>query len=294
MKKILAVALLGLVAASANAAGTYKLDTVKSYNPFSSTGTAVLNCTPKPACGPDTSGTAVVDGAGNVSATGITHSFTNANSTYNYTGGVWSAVVGGTSITHTETCTETAGTPCSGVLSGLTGIWNNTQASGGAATNPACPPTLFFAAAGCDQLSIAEVPGVSLTIVEQSEFAIPGLPSGFIYSFFTDTDGDGIVDPKDNCRLTSNAAQQDANADGYGNICDADINNSGTVTTADFGLLRSVLGQAAGFSPTAAASDMNSSSTVTTADFGLLRARLGTTPGPSGLSCAGTPPCPLP
>jgi hypothetical protein len=74
-----------------------------------------------------------------------------------------------------------------------------------------------------------------------------------------------------------------ADGDGYGNICDADINNSGTVTTADFGLLRSVLGQPASFSPTAAAADMNGSGTVTTADFGLLRARLGTAPGPSFL-----------
>jgi hypothetical protein len=107
-----------------------------------------------------------------------------------------------------------------------------------------------------------------------------------------DTDGDAAQDPLDNCTLVANPTQLDANADGYGNICDADINNSGTVTTADFGLLRSVLGQAAGSSATAAASDMNSSGTVTTADFGLLRARLGTAPGPSGLACAGTIPCP--
>ena len=115
-----------------------------------------------------------------------------------------------------------------------------------------------------------------------------------VFALAPDTDGDGIQDPIDNCRLTANPAQQDANLDGFGNICDADINNSGTVTTADFGLLRSVLGQAAGFSATAAASDMNSSGTVTTADFGLLRARLGTAPGPSGLACAGTIPCPAP
>mgnify|MGYP002083980767 CR=1 FL=1 len=98
-----------------------------------------------------------------------------------------------------------------------------------------------------------------------------------------DTDGDGVPDANDNCTLAANPTQLDADADGYGNICDGDINNSGTVTSADFGLLRSVLGQPVGFSATAAAADMNGSGTVTTADFGLLRARLGTVPGPSGL-----------
>ena len=119
--------------------------------------------------------------------------------------------------------------------------------------------------------------------------------AGEIRTFVTvvpDADGDGIGDATDNCTAVSNATQLDADSDGYGNICDADVNNSGTVTTADFGMLRSVLGQPASFSPVAAAADMNGSGTVTTADFGLLRARLGTAPGPSGLGCAGTIPCP--
>ena len=98
-----------------------------------------------------------------------------------------------------------------------------------------------------------------------------------------DTDGDGINDTADNCSLVSNANQLDADGDGYGNICDADLNNSGTVTTADFGILRSVLNQSAGASATAAAADLNGSGTVTTADFAILRARLNTAPGPSGL-----------
>lgn len=107
-----------------------------------------------------------------------------------------------------------------------------------------------------------------------------------------DGDSDGVSDANDNCTLVANPSQLDANGDGYGNNCDGDINNTGTVTTADFGLLRSVIGQPASFSPTAAAADMNGSGTVTTADFGMLRARLGTPPGPSGLACAGTVPCP--
>ena len=98
-----------------------------------------------------------------------------------------------------------------------------------------------------------------------------------------DTDGDAIADSADNCTLVANPSQLDANGDGYGNICDADLNNSGLVTTADFGILRSVLNQSASASPTAAAADLNGSGTVTTADYAILRARLNLPPGPSGL-----------
>ena len=114
-----------------------------------------------------------------------------------------------------------------------------------------------------------------------------------------DTDGDGVPNVIDNCTLVANPNQLDANGDGYGNLCDGDVNNSGTVTSSDFGLLRSVLGQAWVIGPggppivacplpntncvLSSAADMNGSGTVTSADFGLLRARLGTVPGPSGL-----------
>ncbi len=74
-----------------------------------------------------------------------------------------------------------------------------------------------------------------------------------------DSDADGALDVIDNCLLLANPTQLDADADGYGNACDADLNNSGTVTTAD---------------------------------FAILRARLNTAPGPSGRACAGTIPCP--
>lgn len=359
MTRQIAVVCLSLASVLAHAAGSYTLTVVNAYNPFSPSGTSVI-------LGPvPTGGAATVDAVGNVAATGVQFSFVNVSSAHNYTNGVWSAVVGGSSVTHTETCTETAGQPCTGSLSGFTGLWNNTQQNGGAPTS-ACAASGFFAAGNCDRLSIVEVPGVSLTIIEQSEFAIPALPSGWIYRFgavcasfpvqlvqnsstntivtparcagfpgavtlsvpappangtasvsgvnivYTpnsgfvgvdtliyqgsdgsvttqgavtitvrvDTDGDGVWDSGDNCTLVVNPNQLDADADGYGNICDADLNNSGLVTSADYAILRAVLGQAATVSATAAAADLNGSGAVTTADFELLRARLGTAPGP--------------
>jgi hypothetical protein len=98
-----------------------------------------------------------------------------------------------------------------------------------------------------------------------------------------DADSDGVADSADNCTLVANPSQLDADGDGYGNICDADLNNSGLVTTADFAILRSVLNQSAGSSAAAAAADLNGSGLVTTADFAILRSRLNLPPGPSGL-----------
>ena len=112
-----------------------------------------------------------------------------------------------------------------------------------------------------------------------------------------DSDGDGMADDwevwyfgRNNGQPNTGPAQNDADNDGYGNMCDADLNNSGTVTSADFAILRSVLSQSASSSP-AAAADLNGSGTVTAADFAILRSRLNTAPGPSGLACAGTIPC---
>ena len=105
-----------------------------------------------------------------------------------------------------------------------------------------------------------------------------------------DTDADGIANSADNCTLLANngqpqtgPSQLDADGDGYGNLCDADLNNTGLVTSGDFGLLRSVLNLSAVSSPLAAAADLNGSGTVTAADFAILRAALNLPPGPSGL-----------
>jgi subtilisin family serine protease len=48
-----------------------------------------------------------------------------------------------------------------------------------------------------------------------------------------DSDLDGIADVCDNCTLVANAAQRDTDGDGYGNRCDADFDNDGTVSFQD-------------------------------------------------------------
>ncbi|MFK8014962.1 MAG: hypothetical protein AB8G17_05945, partial [Gammaproteobacteria bacterium] len=93
-----------------------------------------------------------------------------------------------------------------------------------------------------------------------------------------DSDGDGVFDDQDNCINTVNADQRDTNGDGYGNLCDADINNDCTINVVDLGVLRSV------FFSSDADADLNGDGVVNVSDLGLLRAQFFGTPGPSGLT----------
>ena len=124
------------------------------------------------------------------------------------------------------------------------------------------------------------------TVGSTSEFSAP-----FPYAPPPDTDGDGFADPADNCSLVSNPSQLDADADGYGNLCDADLNNSGLTTTADFG------------HPAVRAQPERRHRAPTLrrrperqrhgddSRFRHPARRLNGAPGPSGLACAGTVPC---
>jgi hypothetical protein len=71
----------------------------------------------------------------------------------------------------------------------------------------------------------------------------------FACASVVDSDGDGIRDflptsgtPLDNCRLTPNPGQEDADGDGYGNACDADMNNDDKVDISDFWLFKQAYG----------------------------------------------------
>ena len=108
-----------------------------------------------------------------------------------------------------------------------------------------------------------------------------------------DTDGDGVPDPADNCVMEPNPLQADANAgaddDGsragiqhYGDVCDADLDDDGTVGPSDFfGVLRPCLGEVAEAGSRCAIADLDGDGRVGTSDwFGGLRPAFGTQPGP--------------
>ena len=100
-------------------------------------------------------------------------------------------------------------------------------------------------------------------------------------------DGDGAGDVCDNCILVANGplapdaggnSQLDTDDDGFGNICDADLNGDLTVNLSDFSQFRSAFGS------TDPHPDFNGDGQVNLSDFSILRAAFGSVPGPSGLN----------
>lgn len=96
-------------------------------------------------------------------------------------------------------------------------------------------------------------------------------------AFAEDTDGDGIEDTLDNCRLVANPNQSDADEDGFGDICDGDLNNDGATTAQDTTILRSHLGTS---NPVA---DLTGDGFVNAKDTTMLRGLVGSPPGPGAL-----------
>jgi hypothetical protein len=109
-----------------------------------------------------------------------------------------------------------------------------------------------------------------------------------VFFLSNDDDGDGVGDQIDNCSEDFNTGQDDTDADGCGNICDADYDQSGIVGFPDFGQFVSAFGSR----------DMEKCHnepipfcTVDFPDFGAFVGMFGSAPGPSGPT-AGTTACP--
>ncbi len=116
---------------------------------------------------------------------------------------------------------------------------------------------------------------------------IPG-PSGY-----PDTDGDKVIDFYDNCINRSNTNQRDTNLDGYGNVCDMNLDNDNDVDNADFQIWRP--SYLAPVNESNEDSDFNGDGIIDVNDFWFFYGPNGyfKPVGPSGHDCAGvSTPCP--
>jgi len=95
------------------------------------------------------------------------------------------------------------------------------------------------------------------------------------YRDFIDEDNDGVVDYEDNCLDADNLSQRDTDNDGFGNRCDADLNNDGVTNFADLAKFRQ------NFNTADPDADLNGDGIVNFADLAAFRSLFNAQPGPS-------------
>ena len=111
---------------------------------------------------------------------------------------------------------------------------------------------------------------------------ISHLLGGIVYaagdSVIIDADTDGVSDAIDNCTLVANPDQLDSDSDGFGNVCDADINNDCSTNYIDFVILSQQ------FQTTDKDADLNGDGIVNFEDVFLFTQRFLIIPGPSAMA----------
>lgn len=104
----------------------------------------------------------------------------------------------------------------------------------------------------------------------------PSSNNDALWSILPDSDSDNVADNADNCLNLANANQRDTNNDGYGNLCDADLNNDNLVNNADLAIFK------AAFGTSNADADLDGNGVVNVTDMSRFKALFGKQPGPSG------------
>jgi hypothetical protein len=129
------------------------------------------------------------------------------------------------------------------------------------------------------------------TVANTFSFQVSSL-SEFVLFLPMDSDNDGLPDSfaglADNCTLVPNGpndtatagpSQNDSNGDGFGNWCDADLDQSGFVNFGDLAAFK------AAFGTTDADADFDGSGGIVNfGDLARFKALFGAPPGPSGVA----------
>ncbi len=110
---------------------------------------------------------------------------------------------------------------------------------------------------------------------ENSVYTLRRAATGLMFPM--DSDADGVDDAADNCSALDNPDQRDTDGDGFGNLCDPDLNNDMVVDFADLTLFKEVF-----FSANADA-DFDGSGTVDFPDLTIFKAYFSLPPGPGAV-----------
>lgn len=125
--------------------------------------------------------------------------------------------------------------------------------------------------------------GAGTWLVETDFLGIGEVASG-PGSWLIEPDGDGVGDISDNCTLVSNADQRDTDADGIGNACDADFDQSCDVNFVDLSIMSANFFMSGDLS-----TDLDGDGMTNFADLNALRGQFFASPGPSGVPNVCTP-----
>ncbi len=101
----------------------------------------------------------------------------------------------------------------------------------------------------------------------------------FLRILAADDDDDGVINVEDNCVLAANPDQADGDTDGFGNACDADLNNDCQINFGDLAGLKAAFFP----NPYDPAADFNADGFVNFSDLALLKSLFNSPPGPSGV-----------
>ena len=115
-----------------------------------------------------------------------------------------------------------------------------------------------------------------------------GVSPAFAGTVCGDQDGDGVDDCEDNCSDKVNAAQDDTDGDGCGNVCDADYGQTGSVDFADFTAFAAAFNTVA---PNIKVTQPNGNP-VDFADFTYFANNFGSVPAGKSGTTSGTTACP--
>ncbi len=140
-------------------------------------------------------------------------------------------------------------------------------------------PDLSILAERIKRTDFFRMPPVGTSIVDVQGAALidDWIESGLGFGV-GDVDGDVRADDLDNCTNIANANQLDVDNDGYGNMCDPDLNNDGIVNFLDLAAFSTV------FLTDDALADFNGDGIVNFVDLPVLAGLFFMPPGPSGLN----------
>jgi len=146
------------------------------------------------------------------------------------------------------------------------------------------PPATGEAYEGLDEIALFDPNGEPTGCILGATRHVPACPGG------PDSDQDGIPDACDNCTRIPNGplapdagghSQHDTDGDGYGNLCDGDLNNDGSTNTLDLNLYKLAHRTAMGDPNYNDDADFNSDGRINTLDLTIYKGLHRQPPGPS-------------